>query len=205
MTSQLHYYRCFGCCEVAVTEEKFDRHFGSPAGVYVQGADWVNAECGVCNSPVMYMGRVRQDSTKLEKEVKRSACDGRCTTAQGPECHCTCGCANHGTGRMVTVWRAAGKAPVLVPSSELAVKAQMRSLTFKAALNQAKELAKTLGGSSYAIYKAERSTNHANRMKLLTEYLTKNGATLEPVATVEEWDWRPNELMPEDHYLLMLA
>lgn len=60
------------------------------------------------------MGKVgRTRAGRLLTPEERSPCDGRCTNARGPNCDCRCGGANHGSRRVVTVWRCAdaGRVP----------------------------------------------------------------------------------------------
>lgn len=50
---------------------------------------------------------------RLLTPEERAPCDGRCTNARGPNCDCRCGGVNHGSQRVVTVWRCAdaGRVP----------------------------------------------------------------------------------------------
>ncbi len=78
-----------------------------------------NAECGTCRGAIEIMGRVAR-SRRLEQYAETvAACDERCVDATGPNCNCACGGENHGTGRVVELWRDAGGVPrVAVPTSD---------------------------------------------------------------------------------------
>jgi hypothetical protein len=70
------------------------------------GEKWANIlewTCGVCGGSLELMGKVTQDDKHIEREEERTPCDKRCTHAIGPLCVCKCSCANHGTGRTVTL------------------------------------------------------------------------------------------------------
>lgn len=90
-----HYYRCTDCLSVAATEQKLPtetKHY----------TERVTAECGACGGSIEYMGPVVRD--RLVTDVKYLCpCDERCTGARGPNCDCSCGGANHGTGAMAEV------------------------------------------------------------------------------------------------------
>lgn len=58
------------------------------------------------------MGRV--EKKRLVNAAMRCPCDGRCTGATGPNCECSCGGVNHGTGRLIAVEIDAGGVPRLV-------------------------------------------------------------------------------------------
>lgn len=81
------YIRCVDCLSIGVVEVPFVR-------------GW---HCSICAGLVELMGKVTLDQKHLETTTTRSACDKRCTHAIGPVCVCKCNCANHGTGRVVTV------------------------------------------------------------------------------------------------------
>lgn len=55
-----------------------------------------------CGGQVELMGVVRGQRLHVATEL-RCPCDGRCTHAKGPLCDCSCGGANHGTGRVVRI------------------------------------------------------------------------------------------------------
>lgn len=76
------------------------------------------AECAACGGKLEIMGRVSR-RRRLEQYAETvAACDERCVDATGPNCNCACGGENHGTGRVVELWRDAGAVPrVAVPTS----------------------------------------------------------------------------------------
>lgn len=76
------YYRCTDCL----------------ATVCIETEKRVKAECGICGCEYMeFMGEVvGKDWQKVER-VSHS-CNEACVTAQGPNCDCACGGANHGAG-----------------------------------------------------------------------------------------------------------
>lgn len=57
------------------------------------------------------MGKVGSKNRLMETE-ERCKCDARCTNARGPNCECSCGGANHGSNKVVTVQRDVGPVPV---------------------------------------------------------------------------------------------
>lgn len=71
-----------------------------------------------CEGPVSFMGVVHGD--KFVQSANKAPCDGRCTHAHGPSCDCSCGGANHGTGRVVSVVVKEGKVKVEHPDSDIA-------------------------------------------------------------------------------------
>lgn len=71
-----------------------------------------SANCPLCNeAAVRIMGRV--EKSNIVREVKKPACDKRCTDAQGPSCNCKCNCLNHGSGKLVTFDKIVGKLSVV--------------------------------------------------------------------------------------------
>jgi len=79
-----NFYRCLDCLTVFTTETKE-----------------TNPLCGICQGKTEYLGEV--NGGKLYKYHYETPCDGRCTHATGPECECSCGGANHGSGKLVKV------------------------------------------------------------------------------------------------------
>lgn len=79
------YYRCNDCCAVFTTRAPIPP----------------DAECECGGRRVDYIGKSK--AGQLSREEIRSACDARCTNANGPNCDCLCAGANHGTGKLVTV------------------------------------------------------------------------------------------------------
>src|SRR5688572_14840449 len=66
-------------------------------------------QCSACTGPIEIMGRVKD--TRLVMDAKVCACDGRCTHAKGPNCDCSCGGKNHGTGALVSITVDMGAVP----------------------------------------------------------------------------------------------
>jgi hypothetical protein len=56
------------------------------------------------------MGRVNARNRLMVTGLE-CPCDGRCTGAVGPNCDCSCGGANHGSHRLITVNKDAGAVP----------------------------------------------------------------------------------------------
>lgn len=98
--------RCADCLAVAFVETP-----GRPP----------RADCAACDGvgTVETMGEVR--GVHVGHDETRCACDGRCTHAKGPDCECSCGGVNHGSGATVTLWIVDGKAPrAAMPSTTAA-------------------------------------------------------------------------------------
>lgn len=74
--------------------------------------------CSLCNEEMSLMGEVKQD--KLIRHEHRCPCDARCTNAQGPNCECQCGGANHGRG-FVVVPVIVGGVPQVTPIDDKAI------------------------------------------------------------------------------------
>jgi len=73
-----------------------------------------------CGSPrLQWLGRVEAD--RVIATVDRCPCDSRCTHARGPQCSCSCGGQNHGTGCVVRV-RTDNGAAVIPAQPDLAVR-----------------------------------------------------------------------------------
>lgn len=88
-------YRCEDCLFVSFTEEPVKE----------------SAESAGCGGKIEAMGRVVRKRLTVTETL--CACDGRCTSATGPSCDCSCGGANHGSGAVVRVIRDAGAVPSL--------------------------------------------------------------------------------------------
>ena len=61
-----------------------------------------------------FMGEVK--GPRLTQPEDRCPCDRRCTNATGPNCECSCGGVNHGSGRLVSVDVDCGPVPQGVAS-----------------------------------------------------------------------------------------
>jgi hypothetical protein len=96
-TINRHFVRCPICLAVAAIDERLHE-----------------LRCGICETPMEYMGRVEQD--RLVRDELRTPCDDRCTFARGPHCDCKCGGKNHGSKLTVVVRRDCGPLPVVTPS-----------------------------------------------------------------------------------------
>ena len=79
------------------------------------------AACPLCeyvplrHYPHRFMGEVK--GPRLSRAEDRCPCDRRCTNATGPNCECSCGGVNHGSGRLVRVDIDCGPVPQGVTSS----------------------------------------------------------------------------------------
>lgn len=101
------YVRCRDCLAVRATE-------GAPPRL-------LQCECG---GSLEVMGEVR--ATRLVQIELGPPCDGRCTSARGPKCDCTCRGANHGSGLVVEIIREVGRPPRL-RGADLATAVGLRS------------------------------------------------------------------------------
>lgn len=110
---QRFFYRCTDCLAVSAGEVDIRPSWGReyvPAGV-----------CGACGGEVENMGRV--EGERLRDDVERCPCDERCTHAKGPKCSCSCGGANHGSGKVVSVCLDRGPVPTICnPPADSAAK-----------------------------------------------------------------------------------
>lgn len=118
--------RCTDCLAVAFVEVPvLIRPPGDAAAIYRAAVHAATppprADCAACDGmrTVETMGEVR--GVHVGHNETRCACDGRCTHAKGPDCECSCGGANHGTGATVTLFVVDGKAPrAMMPSTAAA-------------------------------------------------------------------------------------
>ena len=90
-TAPRNFYRCADCLTIAAVDGR------SPAGTL----------CGACDGPIEHMGEVYRTSLR-QLTGYEAPCDHRCTGARGPDCECSCGGANHGTGLVVPVFEYQG-------------------------------------------------------------------------------------------------
>lgn len=113
------YLRCNGCLAVVAIEEN-----PGIKGTTARPADKREEHfaCSACGSQFEVMGKVYRDGGHLMQYAgERCPCDDRCTGASGPNCDCSCGGENHGSGRTVPVLRDLGKPPVIqIPQPEVA-------------------------------------------------------------------------------------
>lgn len=96
-----HFFRCLDCLSVAAVDNP------------VPDRGWrqrYTIECGACGGLLDHMGEVSGRS--LIQRRTGCPCDGRCTGAIGPNCECSCGGENHGTGRLVEIIKGVGPVPV---------------------------------------------------------------------------------------------
>lgn len=144
------YWRCTDCLSVVAIEQ--DMTGGRNALVNGKWEYVSNAPKCECGGRFTLMGKVQRARLVLSHE--RCACDHKCTNATGPNCDCSCGGVNHGTGRVVTVVTDEGGVPT-VRGADMAVAEE-----FRAARKAAKErLALLPFADDYAAgrYIAERS------------------------------------------------
>jgi hypothetical protein len=90
----LFFYRCYDCLEVLSSEEQLASKTERPGG---KKRYMTNAKCA-CSGRLELMGQAHPNFKKLETNERRAVCDGRCTSATGPDCYCCCKCRNHGRG-----------------------------------------------------------------------------------------------------------
>jgi DNA-directed RNA polymerase subunit RPC12/RpoP len=81
-TNGLTYYKCSDCLTAFTAKE-------------------TNLKECQCGGKLECMGEVYGGQYKRLEDA--TACDARCTDAQGPSCNCKCNGENHGTGRTVKV------------------------------------------------------------------------------------------------------
>lgn len=109
-----HYLKCEVCTEPVAYEGRVK---GFPA-------------CSYCGGKMRYMGQVT--GNRWNRTETRTACDERCTQAQGPACDCQCHGANHGTGRVVTVVVESGVARITTPNDPKVAERVARTLALAA-------------------------------------------------------------------------
>lgn len=151
------YVRCTTCLSIGAVEQNPYRQ---------------NWTCGVCAGQIEVMGKVVMD--KLETEHVRTACDARCTHARGPLCVCRCGCANHGTGRVV---RIVVKQDIPTIEFQDAEKALAIATEYRTAYAAADESLRAKRSSYFYGYykvqsllkKAREARKHETRMKRIAE------------------------------------
>ena len=132
-STKLHFYRCRKCLATMTLPKT------------VSGA-----ECGICQGRLEYLGKVT--GAKWSATEQRCACDERCTSATGPNCECSCGGKNHGTGQLadVTVVTATGKVRV-TPTRDIE-KHQQIAAEYEAALQAAEARLTAKFGADLAYY-----------------------------------------------------
>lgn len=102
MSTTRSFYRCPSCLSVVAVDQ--------PS---IRTGEYQRPECSICNRSLDWMGFVQAE--RLGYNVQRPPCDARCTNATGPNCECTCKGVNHGSGKLVTVWRDTGGVPKITP------------------------------------------------------------------------------------------
>lgn len=133
-----HYYRCRACCHVVAVEGTL---VSAPAA---NGATEITTRC-VCDGRLELLGRVARNKRGLVLDSERCACDGRCTSAPGPMCDCSCGGVNHGTGRVVAVEVDAGGIPRLAVGAAAEVDAcKARAAEYAAAMEPHRSALRTM-------------------------------------------------------------
>jgi hypothetical protein len=135
----LRYYKCSDCLATATIDDHDQR---------------TPDTCGICGGYLKFMGEVHQD--QYVKFGTRCVCDERCTYAEGPNCECSCGGANHGIKRLgdITVIEATGKVKLTLRDSATVAKYQAQAAEFKAAYEAAQARVKAkLGKLLPAYYK----------------------------------------------------
>lgn len=131
------YYRCPICLSVGVVD--VHQYAVGPAPL-----------CDLCEKPMQFMGQVL--GQRLVRKELLTPCDSRCTNAPGPNCDCQCGGENHGTQRLVEVYRDVSGVPKIRPPDAAAAK---RREEYLAAKKEANERIKELfGEEAIAKFKA---------------------------------------------------
>lgn len=162
-----HFYRCLACLDVIAVE-------GARLMPHHDGRRDVGPYCD-CGGKLDWMGRVRQNN--LVRFEERCPCDSRCTCATGPNCDCSCGGANHGTKRTVTVTIVTGKAPTVNAREDLETR-KARAAEFTAAKTAAIGRIDLATGGAITAANEGRRVSHENwRLKqdLLHAYAKARG------------------------------
>lgn len=173
-----YFFRCFECLSVSAIDS-----------IERLGYDF-KAICGACKDsrPIEFMGQVKRDH--LIKEELRCPCDGRCTSATGPQCDCKCSGKNHGSNALVIVEIDAGPIPVITPRAPIAARMRVKEFrdAFAAAENRLpgraerdrKAAGERLNAADFETYlryrdararlrRIEQMKSHPARMKALRE------------------------------------
>jgi hypothetical protein len=147
--------------------------------------------CGVCAGSMEPMGRVARN--RVFDAERRCPCDVRCTSAQGPNCECSCGGANHGSNAVVEVIRDLGPIPTL-GRPKCAADAIARAAEFRAAvgpveaehdaLQEQRCRNRWLTDAEYGrlcsvgflLRRVRKARIHKTRMRMLAEYAEKRRA-----------------------------
>jgi hypothetical protein len=115
--TKLVYWRCADCLRTFTVESS------------------VHPEVCSCGGKPERMGAVYGEKHYGHTEI-HCACDERCTHATGPNCSCSCGGINHGTGAVVEITVFDGKVRVTTPN---AAKEQERADEWRVALERAEK------------------------------------------------------------------
>ena len=188
------FIRCTLCLAVAAVGEKPQ-----------QPHDWqgrVNPNairCTICNVPMEVMGRVSKPPLGtgwlVTGQSIESPCDARCTNAKGPNCDCSCKCANHGSQLVVIVDRTDG-IPKITPKDDAGARKrrdEFLALVERAnalcpsglGLAQRKRAGEYLTPAEFAtlqrytaiacqVSAAKKLRTHAGRVKSLTAYIERH-------------------------------
>jgi hypothetical protein len=130
------------------------------------------------------MGTVDTQRNRLYGVRYETPCDGRCTSAKGPSCDCSCGGRNHGSNLLVTVVVDAGSIPhatntptpkALAQRAEFltaleSVRSEYADLADRRAsgwipAEEFTQLCRLQG----ALHNARAAKSHAGRMRILAE------------------------------------
>lgn len=154
------FWRCSDCLRVVAVNERVGE-----------------AKCGVCNGRMECMGQVI--GSTLATVGTACACDARCTHAKGPNCECSCGGENHGTGAVVEVIRVVGTIPQLGGTGTKNTADEFRTglAVIERELNHLLSLNRWLSNDEYSrkcrlervVRKARSLRTHAARMRLIRE------------------------------------
>lgn len=191
----LHFYRCIHCLEVFTLSEKLDSSEEHPDGTGGRCLFMTDAICA-CLGRIQWMGQVTKDLSRYAREVERPVCNASCTRADGPLCFCCCGCANHGSGKVVLVVVDAGgvKRPEFKDSTRAAVIARGNNCTallnaVSELLRKSSKLDKNYDTNWKDFMRASKMLKYGRKMEILQEVyarLSKTGATFALPCVVNE-------------------
>ena len=158
-----NFYRCHDCLTVFAVDS-------------VRGGRMGRGDpdrCGVCDGKADWMGRVRRGM--LTRTHFECPCDERCTGARGPNCECSCGGENHGTGVLVEVVDCVAKIPATLVRHDALANAQAYRAKLAAVEALAESRKRLTGGGYEALHlgKARALKTHKARMAKLDELATR--------------------------------
>lgn len=99
-----YFLKCADCLSVVAVDADLRHNHG------------IVCECG---GKLAVMGIVR--GKRIANPELACPCDDRCTNAPGPNCDCRCNGKNHGSKKLVEVWKDAGGIPRVKPCDPAAM------------------------------------------------------------------------------------